>query len=177
MSSATPALNTYSLELETGDAGNARLLGGEVPLVFSPRLLALASEAELAFVRLDEHLDSSPLRECVSFFQKRCEAFALAALCGSELPFLHFVAPESPWPRGEKAVKENVRKYRRLVDKYHDPAWAEKVRLDRSFLSMMHADVTRAPQPAADGAAYILGCQQLSVGSLSGCAAQRRAAR
>lgn len=155
MSSATPALNTYSLELETGDAGNARLLGGEVPLVFSPRLLALASEAELAFVRLDEHLDSSPLRECVSFFQKRCEAFALAALCGSELPFLHFVAPESPWPRGEKAVKENVRKYRRLVDKYHDPAWAEKVRLDRSFLSMMHADVTRAPQPAADGAAYL----------------------
>lgn len=155
MSSATPALNTYSLELETGDAGNARLLGGEVPLVFSPRLLALASEAELAFVRLDEHLDSSPLRECVSFFQKRCEAFALAALCGSELPFLHFVAPESPWPRGEKAVKENVRKYRRLVDKYHDPAWAEKVRLDRSFLSMMHTDVTRAPQPAADGAAYL----------------------
>lgn len=161
MSSAAPALTTYSLELETGDAGNARLLGGEVPLVFSPRLLALASKAELEFIRLDEHLECSPLKECVSFFQKRCETFALAALCGSDLSFLHFVAPESPWPRGEKAVKENVRKYRRLVDKYHDPAWAERVRLDRSLLSMMHADVTREPEHSADDTPYLEECLSL----------------
>lgn len=155
MRSTAPAPTTYSLELETGDAGNARLLGGEVPLVFSPRLLALASKAELAFVRLDEHLEDSPLKECVSFYQKRCETFALAAVCGSDLPFLHFVAPESLWPRGEKAVKENVRKYRRLVDKYHDPAWVDKVRLDRSVLSMMHADITGEPQPLADDVPYL----------------------
>lgn len=140
------SLPSYSLELETGDAGQARLLGGDAPLVFSPGLLALSSEAEIALVRYDEHLEDSPYRECMSLFQKRSEVFALAAICGSELPYAHFVAPESPWPRSEKDVKANARKYLHLVEKYHDARWADVMRLDRSVLSMMHADLMRPPE-------------------------------
>lgn len=145
-----PALNSYSLEMETGDAKKVRLLCGDVPLVLSPSLLALAGDAERAFIRYDEHLENSPYKECISYFQKRCEAFALAALCGSDLPFLHFVAPESPWPRGEETAKENARKYIDLIDKYHDPAWAERNHLDKSILSMMHFDITHSPKIAQE---------------------------
>lgn len=150
MSADIPTLNSYSLEMETGDAGKVRFLCGDVPLVLSPSLLALASEAECAFIRYDEHLETSPYRECVGLFQKRREAFALAALCGSDLPFLHFVAPESNWPRGEDAAKANARKYIDIIDKYHHPAWAAKTRLDRSVLSMIHFDLTESPQKAWD---------------------------
>lgn len=157
MQSDIPTLNSYALEMETGDAGKVRPLCGDVPLVLSPSLLALAAEAECEFVRYDERLETSPYRECISLFQKRCEAFALAALRGSDLSFLHFIAPESSWPRGEDATKATARKFIDLVDKYHDPSWAGKSHLDRSTLSMMHFDIMHSPQEAKDEGLVVEG--------------------
>ena len=144
MEQASTTIHDYTIMQELGGSSNVRLLGTNTSLVFSPRLLALVADAQSDFTRFDEHLESSPIRECVSLAISRMETFALAAICGSELPFAHFVAPDSQWPTGEAAAKANARKYWEIVKNYHDPSYVECWQFNRDFLVSMHTDLMAA---------------------------------
>ncbi len=160
MEQASTTIRDYSIMLELGGSSNVRLLGTNTSLVFSPRLLALVADAQSDFTRFDEHLDASPLKECIALAIARMETFALAAICGAELPFAHFVAPESRWPTGEAAAKANARKYWEIVRNYHDPDYVERHPFDRDLLISMHAGLVEAQGSRKDRAGQAFGANE-----------------
>ena len=134
------SLKNYSARLELGTVETLRSLSS-APLFFSPQLIANVSMAENAFARYDEHLTESPYRNCVTRLMRNAEAFALAAMCGSELPLMNFIVPGSLWIHGNKGNLEKTAKYINLVDKYHDTNWVQKLALDESLVLKLHAEL------------------------------------
>lgn len=129
-----------SLAAEIGSVESIRMLS-KAPLFFGPQLIALVGEAENAFARYDEHLEASPYKLCMSRLLRNTEAFALAAISGSDLPLLHFISPGGSWIHGNKADVALANRFKDIVDKYHDPSWAQRLTFDNNLLFDMHEDL------------------------------------